>query len=202
MSQVLKAMKPTDEGIALIKWDNIIGPFIKIKYPDIELNSNEILNYYISHVMAEDPIEFLTTEQGNKIINSLFNKNKNEVLVLILNSFKNFDHIKESIYKKILQLFKIENLTIDNLKDTFMTIKDEIIESFIIYENTSKSSYNFVNLEIEKIKEELFNLNKKYNDLSEKIDNNFKILNNLTIMMNYFRKKLDEKNNIIESITQ
>ncbi len=189
-----------EEGLVLIKWDNIIGPYIKMKYPDINLNNNEILNIYISHVMDQNPIEFLTMEHKNKIYSSYYNKDKNEVLVLMLDSNKNINLAKDAILKKMAKISSENELTIDDLKKELIMI-DEIIEMNQDYKTTNWDK-NFENNEINKIKQEINDLKGKYEVLSDKIDRCNNMIHDIKLKINDFIAKYTKKSEVLGSIIQ
>ncbi|MHA1695031.1 MAG: hypothetical protein ACTSWR_02440 [Candidatus Helarchaeota archaeon] len=193
-------MISNEEGLVLIKWDNIIGPYIKMKYPDINLNNNEILNIYISHVMDQNPIEFLTMEHKNKIYSSYYNKDKNEVLVLMLDSNKNINLAKDAILKKMAKISSENELTIDDLKKELIMI-DEIIEMNQDYKTTNWDK-NFENNEINKIKQEINDLKGKYEVLSDKIDRCNNMIHDIKLKINDFIAKYTKKSEVLGSIIQ
>ena len=193
-------MISNEEGLVLIKWDNIIGPYIKMKYPDINLNNNEILNIYISHAMDQNPIEFLTMEHKNKIYSSYYNKDKNEVLVLMLDSNKNINLAKDAILKKMAKISSENELTIDDLKKELIMI-DEIIEMNQDYKTTNWDK-NFENNEINKIKQEINDLKGKYEVLSDKIDRCNNMIHDIKLKINDFIAKYTKKSEVLGSIIQ
>ena len=193
-------MISNEEGLVLIKWDNIIGPYIKMKYPDINLNNNEILNIYISHVMDQNPIEFLTMEHKNKMYSSYYNKDKNEVLVLMLDSNKNINLAKDAILKKMAKISSENELTIDDLKKELIMI-DEIIEMNQDYKTTNWDK-NFENNEINKIKQEINDLKGKYEVLSDKIDRCNNMIHDIKLKINDFIAKYTKKSEVLGSIIQ
>lgn len=94
-------------GIFLIRWDEVEGGMIYLKYPeDLEISNPVVQQITISHNFTESHI---ITEEKNWNSVSYYNENKEIITVLVLSEF---DDGKD--YIKILEKFNEE---IDKLSD-------------------------------------------------------------------------------------
>ncbi len=73
------------KGVALIAWDVVEGGVVRMKYPeDVEVPDNIVQQIQISHNFAES---YIITEEKNWNSISFFNKDKEAIIMLILEKY-------------------------------------------------------------------------------------------------------------------
>lgn len=94
-------------GIFLIRWDEVEGGMIYLKYPeDLEISNPAVQQITISHNFTES---YIITEEKNWKSVSYYNENKEIIIVLVLSRYDDGDD-----YLEILEKFNEE---IDKLSD-------------------------------------------------------------------------------------
>lgn len=94
-------------GIFLIRWDEVEGGMIYLKYPeDLEISNPVVQQITISHNFTES---YIITEEKNWNSVSYYNENKEIIVVLVLNRYDDGND-----YLEILEKF---NKEIDKLSD-------------------------------------------------------------------------------------
>ncbi len=118
-------------GLALLSWDEILGPIVDFKYPNhLNLSTDLVSKILMSHTLNEEVMEELfELEFNGKIILSYCNKSKieetgHEILILII-------HEKEKI-----KLFDLKS----NLR--------KFAQSVINHPKKLRSDYILVNIEL------------------------------------------------------
>ena len=159
-------MTSNKEGLMLIRWDNMIGPFIETAYPEIKLSDNEILNMYIAHMSSQEHDNFLIKQNNTTFWISVFNESKNKVLVLILNSNKDISDAKEYLQSKMNEILEMDIITRDHLMKYFNEINNYICELNLKNNKYFKHVENLQN-EINEIFSRIESLEDKYNALNE-----------------------------------
>ena len=100
------------KGVALIAWDVVEGGVVRIKYPDnLDVPENIVQQIQISHNFAESHI---ITEEKNWNSISFFNKDKEAIILLVLEKYDD-----GSDYIPVLEEFNKELET--NTEDELLT---------------------------------------------------------------------------------
>ncbi|MCK4481168.1 MAG: hypothetical protein KAV01_11615, partial [Candidatus Lokiarchaeota archaeon] len=80
-------------GIFLIRWDEVEGGMIYLKYPeDLEISNPAVQQITISHNFTES---YIITEEKNWKSVSYYNENKEIIIVLVLSRYDDGDDYLE-----------------------------------------------------------------------------------------------------------
>ncbi|MBY9006723.1 MAG: hypothetical protein KGD63_08195 [Candidatus Lokiarchaeota archaeon] len=146
-------------GVALIAWDIVEGGVAKIKYPDdLEVPDNIVQQIQISHNFTES---YIITEEQNWNSISFFNKEKEVIIMLILEKYDD-----GSDYIPVLEEFNKEIQTTSEdgvLKEQLKRIYDFSLNVFRTRDEV-----------ISKLSNEVANLKTKEYDIQKKFE---KIIN-------------------------
>ncbi|MBN1214630.1 MAG: hypothetical protein JXA99_04235 [Candidatus Lokiarchaeota archaeon] len=147
------------KGVALITWDTIEGGVVQIKYPDnLNVPNNIVQQIQISHNFSES---YIITEEKNWNSISFFNKEKEAIIMLILEKYDD-----GSDYIPVLEEFNKEIETNANggvLKEHLKRIYDFSLNVFRTRDEV-----------ISKLSNEVAQLRTKEYDVQKKIE---KIIN-------------------------
>lgn len=106
-------------GIFLIKWDEVEGGIIYLKYPEnLEISNPVVQQITISHNFTES---YIITEEKNWNSVSYYNENKEMIIVLVLSKFddgNDYLEILEKFNQEIDKLTEEEKLK-ENLEAMF-----------------------------------------------------------------------------------
>ncbi|MFX1430929.1 MAG: hypothetical protein ACFFCY_12275 [Promethearchaeota archaeon] len=142
-------------GIFLIRWDEVEGGIIYLKYPEnLEIPNPVVQQITISHNFTES---YIITEEKNWNSVSYYNENKEIIIVLVLSKFDDGND-----YLEILEKF---NLEIDKL-----TEEEKLKEHLETMFNISLDAFRTTDEVITKLSNEVAYLKTKEYDYELKFD--------------------------------